>query len=133
MRKTAVCTLALLFGATIALDPSPPCDRTTEIPAHAIHRVRAYEKIDLPKTFEWNNVNNTNYLTNVRNQHLPTWCGSCWAHAATSAFSDRIKIQRKAAWPDINIAPQVLISCLKNTDNEGCNGGNHYDAHQYIT
>ena len=33
--------------------------------------------------------------------------GSCWAQAATSSLSDRIKIARAAAWPDINIAPQV--------------------------
>ena len=34
-----------------------------------------------------------------------------WAHAATSALSDRIKIMRNASWPDFNISPQVLISC----------------------
>jgi hypothetical protein len=26
---------------------------------------------DIPETWIWNNVNGTNYLTNVRNQHLP--------------------------------------------------------------
>jgi len=26
-------------------------------------------------------------------------------------LSDRIKIARNAAWPDINLSPQVLISC----------------------
>jgi hypothetical protein len=26
---------------------------------------------DVPATWIWNNVNGTNYLTNVRNQHLP--------------------------------------------------------------
>ena len=36
-------------------------------------------------------------------------------------MSDRIKIMRKAAFPDINIAPQVLVSC-ENYDN-GCEGG----------
>lgn len=66
---------------------------------------------DVPVQFRWDNVDGKNYLTNVWNQHLPTYCGSCWAHAATSALSDRIKIARGAAWPDINISPQPLISC----------------------
>ena len=66
---------------------------------------------DIPANFWWGDVNKTNYLSWTINQHLPQYCGSCWAHAATSALSDRIKIARKAAWPDINISPQVLISC----------------------
>jgi len=60
---------------------------------------------DLPEQILWNNHNGTNYLTNIRNQHVPTYCGSCWAHASTSSLSDRIKIARNAAWPDVNISP----------------------------
>ena len=45
-------------------------------------------------------------------------------------MSDRIKIQRKAAWPDINISPQVIISCSMN-DN-GCHGGEALSAFKYI-
>jgi cathepsin X len=37
-------------------------------------------------------------------------------------MSDRIKIMRKGAWPDINISPQVLISCEQYED-LGCGGG----------
>ena len=66
---------------------------------------------DLPSNFNWGNNKNINYLTMQRNQHIPQYCGSCWAFAATSALSDRIKIAREAVWPDINISPQVLISC----------------------
>ena len=66
---------------------------------------------DLPTAYWWGNVNNTNYLTYQRNQHIPVYCGACWAFSATSALSDRIKIQRNAQWPDINLSPQVLISC----------------------
>ena len=54
---------------------------------------------------------NTLYLIlfQAKNQHIPQYCGSCWAQAAASSLSDRIKIARKAAWPDINISPQVCL------------------------
>jgi hypothetical protein len=44
---------------------------------------------DLPSSFLWPD------LTRSLNQHLPQWCGSCWAHAAMSSLSDRIKHARK--------------------------------------
>ena len=84
---------------------------------------------DLPDQWIWNDIDGTNYLTNIRNQHVPQYCGSCWAHAATSALSDRIKIVRKAAWPDINVAPQVLISCSQD---DGCHGGEAYNAFEWL-
>jgi cathepsin X len=85
---------------------------------------------DLPEQWIWNDVRGMNYLTNIRNQHVPQYCGSCWAHAATSTFSDRIKIMRNAQWPDINIAPQVLISCEHNS--LGCHGGNAATAFKWM-
>jgi len=89
------------------------------------------EPVALPEQWEWSNVNGTNFLTNVRNQHVPQYCGSCWAHAATSSVSDRIKIMRNAAWPDINISPQVLISCEHNS--LGCHGGNAILAYEWMS
>lgn len=85
---------------------------------------------DLPGSLFWGNVNGTNFLTVSRNQHIPEYCGSCWAFAATSALSDRFKIIRNAQWPDINISPQVLVSCDK-TD-YGCEGGYPVVAYEYI-
>ena len=85
---------------------------------------------NLPENWLWSNINGINYLTLARNQHIPQYCGSCWAFSATSALSDRIKIMRKAAWPDINIAPQILISC--ETNDYGCNGGDALNAYQWI-
>jgi cathepsin X len=92
---------------------------------------------DLPEQVLWNdmtvaNTNATNFLTNVYNQHIPQYCGSCWAHAATSTLSDRIKIARKAAWPDINVSPQVLISCDMNNGDNGCHGGMPISAFEWM-
>lgn len=85
---------------------------------------------NLPTSFWWGNVNGTNYLTYQRNQHIPIYCGSCWAFAVTSSLSDRIKIRRNAQWPDINIAPQILISC--ENENNGCDGGDTRYAYEWI-
>jgi cathepsin X len=45
-------------------------------------------------------------------------------------MSDRIKIMRKAAFPEINISPQVLVSC-EHYD-QGCEGGDAKMAYQWI-
>ncbi|KRW99273.1 hypothetical protein PPERSA_08399 [Pseudocohnilembus persalinus] len=85
---------------------------------------------DLPTNFTWQNFNGTNYLTLVQNQKLPQYCSSSWAFAAASSLSDRIKIKRKAAWPDIVIGVQQLLSC--QTKSLGCEGGDDLDAYSYI-
>ena len=126
---------ALLSVAALAqlrrIDPGQPCRvRNPNRAAPKIHT--PLEPVnDLPKQWLWNNVDAKNMITNVRNQHVPTYCGSCWAHAATSAISDRIKIARKAAWPDINISPQVIISC--ETTDQGCHGGEAYNAFEWMS
>lgn len=45
-------------------------------------------------------------------------------------MSDRIKIARNAQWPDINIAPQVVISC--DAEDDGCHGGTAFNAFKFI-
>lgn len=50
--------------------------------------------------------------------------------AASSAMSDRIKIMRNATFPDINISPQVLISC--ELPDDGCEGGDAITAYEWI-
>jgi hypothetical protein len=48
--------------------------------------------------------------------------GSCWAHGAMSSLADRTKIMRKAVWPDINFAIQVILNCGQDIAGT-CDGG----------
>lgn len=45
-------------------------------------------------------------------------------------MSDRIKIMRKAQWPDVIISPQILLSC--DMDDGGCHGGDSSIAYPWI-
>jgi cathepsin X len=86
---------------------------------------------DMPASFDWSNVNGTSYLTKSLNQHIPQYCGSCWAHGAMSALADRIKIARGAKGVDINLAIQYILNC--GTDIAGsCHGGSATGAYQFV-
>ena len=84
---------------------------------------------ELPQTWYWGDVNGSNFLTKNLNQHIPQYCGSCWAHATVSSLADRVKIARNASKPDINLPAQFLLNC----GNVGsCNGGSALAAYRYI-
>merc|ERR1719321_70558 len=65
----------------------------------------------LPKSFTWCDKDGKNYCTMSRNQHIPQYCGSCWAHGSVSALGDRIKIARGAEGIDINLSVQHILNC----------------------
>tara|TARA_B100000674_G_C37902698_1_gene944546 strand:+ start:518 stop:1444 length:927 start_codon:yes stop_codon:yes gene_type:complete len=84
-----------------------------------------------PQTWNWRNINGQNYLTKNLNQHIPQYCGSCWAHGALSSLSDRIKIQRKSPDIDINLSIQYILNCGSNIAGS-CYGGDHLAAYKFI-
>lgn len=78
--------------------------------------------VDLPESFHWGKVDGISYLTKSLNQHIPQYCGSCWAHAAMSSLADRIKIHRGAKSPDINLSIQYILNCGSMVAGS-CHGG----------
>lgn len=86
---------------------------------------------EFPSEWDWRNINGTSYVTKNLNQHIPQYCGSCWAHGAMSSLSDRVKIARDAKGADINLPVQFLLNC--GVESAGsCNGGDHYAAYEFL-
>jgi len=85
----------------------------------------------LPKNFNWANVSGVNYLTRNLNQHVPQYCGSCWAHGALMTLADRIKIARKATGVEINLSIQYLLNCGMEVAGS-CHGGSATGAFEFV-
>ena len=80
---------------------------------------------DIPKEFD-SRVQWKDCIHEVRNQEK---CGSCWAFAASEAFSDRTCIASKGAINEV-FSPETLVDCDKS--DFGCNGGELNNVWRYI-
>jgi len=131
--------MSLLFVLGLA------CAASAAFPPHASHifrpsghtRLRSvrqepkYDTANLPASIDWRNVNGQSLVTKDLNQHIPQYCGSCWAHAAMSSLADRVKILRQGTWPDYNFAIQYILNCGQDMAGT-CDGGYATGAFQFV-
>jgi len=82
-----------------------------------------------PDNYNWCDMDGVNYCTASMNQHIPQYCGSCWAHGSVSALQDRIKIARGAASPDIMLSVQHI---LNYGGGGSCHGGSLGGPYQWL-
>jgi len=135
----AVAAAAALLGGASARPPSEVLGReeaikrgvvwrgnSSEVPSHELLGMPA---AGMPDAYNWCDMNGTSYCTMSRNQHIPQYCGSCWAHGAVSALADRVKIARKAKGPDINPSVQHMLNC---NGLGSCHGGFVDGPYQWI-
>jgi cathepsin B len=109
------------FRSTLGVIPAPASNAVPYKPATS----RSLGLSDLPTEFDvrdkWAYLN------------LPAWnqnqCGSCWAHAATRSFGDRMAVASGGVYND-SASRQYLISC--DMIDNGCEGGASYISSQYI-
>lgn len=85
----------------------------------------------LPSVWDWRNITGRNYLTPALNQHIPQYCGSCWAHGSSSSFADRINIMRNNTWPELMPSIQVILNCAQDIAGS-CDGGDDIGVYQYF-
>jgi cathepsin X len=83
---------------------------------------------DLPKAWDWRDVNGHNYLSWNKNQHIPEYCGSCWAQGTTSSIADRfnIMLNDQSATP-VALSAQVIVNCHAGGDCSGGEPGSVYE------
>eukprot|EP00529_Nitzschia_sp_RCC80_P020924 CAMPEP_0113462020 /NCGR_PEP_ID=MMETSP0014_2-20120614/11861_1 /TAXON_ID=2857 /ORGANISM="Nitzschia sp." /LENGTH=401 /DNA_ID=CAMNT_0000353839 /DNA_START=79 /DNA_END=1284 /DNA_ORIENTATION=+ /assembly_acc=CAM_ASM_000159 len=88
------------------------------------------QKDDLPDNFDWRSVDGVSYTTHSLNQHIPQYCGSCWAHGALSSLGDRIKIANKGVGGDLSV--QYILNCAGEVAGS-CHGGSHTGVYEFVS
>lgn len=85
-----------------------------------------------PLSWDWRNVNGSNWMTPVRNQGH---CGSCWAFGAIAAMEAIYNIKNDDPDIDIDLSEQYLVSCGMKycpIGLYGCCGGTIYHTLSFL-
>jgi len=87
---------------------------------------KLYENQTVPASWDWRALG---LMTTDLNQHIPQYCGSCWAHASMSTIADRIKILTKGQQRDALPSIQTLLNCGTAGS---CGGGDIHAAFRWV-
>jgi len=120
---------------TIGIDWIPPMTaliRMTQIPIKHHSQVEKSTSLNPPgDSFRWDLIDHvkgryqcsdlplSSYVNSPEDQKT---CGSCWAFSGAGFFGDRWKIWTQSPVPPLSST--VILSCAKNPNGNGCNGGN---------
>ncbi|KAK9810583.1 hypothetical protein WJX73_002238 [Symbiochloris irregularis] len=130
---TALCTLYTSAEAKGYRNGYQPPERTEEELSFNHQPLPLLAEKDLPKEWNWCDVNGPNLCVSSWNQHIPVYCGACWAHGSLSMIQDRLKIQKKGRGPDVMLGRQTLLNCGAYYGmGAGCNGGDVIDVFHYM-
>ena len=96
---------------------------------HSPHAWDMVANEELPAVVDWRNMNGKNYLSWNKNQHIPQYCGSCWAQGSTSAIADRFNILNgDLASSPVGLDAQTIVNCQAGGS---CDGGNPAQVYKF--
>jgi cathepsin X len=102
-----------------------------ELPALSLDEHKVVE--GFPAHFDWCEQG---FCVPSWNQHIPQYCGSCYAHGAMSSAQDRIKIMAKKrgfTGPDVMLGRQSFLNCAPGHGiSGGCDGGEAADVYEFM-
>lgn len=86
-----------------------------------------------PDHFDWCEQG---FCTPSWNQHIPQYCGSCYAHGALSTANDRIKIMNSKngyTGADVMLGRQTFLNCASGHGlASGCGGGEPAEVFEFM-
>jgi len=92
----------------------------------------------MPDNLDWRNHNGVNYTSWNKNQHIPQYCGSCWAQATTSGLADRFQILlgQTGSYTPVGLSAQYVVNWNagnpKSNDYDNCTkGGDPIDVWKF--
>ena len=101
------------------------------LPAMSLAETQELEQ--LPKHLDWCE---RGFCVPSWNQHVPQYCGSCFAHGAMSSAQDRIKIlnkRRNFMGADVMLGRQSFLNCAPGHGlSAGCDGGEAADVYEFM-